>query len=84
MRHHTGASSRQGDPTAPASFSCRLDGAHDRAQRRNDGDDHEDGEVADDDREEHLEVQSMKHSVHLSGELIKEIQLLNKYEFYLN
>ncbi|MEC3875796.1 DNA polymerase III subunit alpha [Chryseobacterium salviniae] len=37
-----------------------------------------------DDREEHLEVQSMKYSVHLSGELIKEIQLLSKYEFYLN
>ncbi|MDR6158195.1 DNA polymerase III alpha subunit [Chryseobacterium sp. SLBN-27] len=37
-----------------------------------------------DEREEHLEVQSMKHSVHLNGELIKEIQLLNKYEFYLN
>ncbi|WP_370897061.1 DNA polymerase III subunit alpha [Chryseobacterium gossypii] len=32
----------------------------------------------------HIEVQSMKHSVHLNGDLIKEIQLLNKYEFYLN
>ncbi|WP_295203036.1 DNA polymerase III subunit alpha [uncultured Chryseobacterium sp.] len=31
-----------------------------------------------------LEVQSMKHSVSLNGDLIKEIQLLNKYEFYLN
>ncbi|CAA7193688.1 DNA polymerase III subunit alpha [Chryseobacterium potabilaquae] len=31
-----------------------------------------------------LEVQSMKHSVNLNGDLIKEIQLLNKYEFYLN
>jgi DNA polymerase-3 subunit alpha len=32
----------------------------------------------------HIEVQSMKHSVDLNGDLIKEIQLLNKYEFYLN
>jgi DNA polymerase-3 subunit alpha len=31
-----------------------------------------------------IEVQSMKHSVDLNGDLIKEIQLLNKYEFYLN
>ena len=40
--------------------------------------------VEEDSKAEHLEVQSMKHSVNLSGELIKEIQLLNKYEFYLN
>jgi DNA polymerase-3 subunit alpha len=40
--------------------------------------------VEEDSKVEHLEVQSMKHSVNLSGELIKEIQLLNKYEFYLN
>jgi DNA polymerase-3 subunit alpha len=33
---------------------------------------------------DHLEVQSMKHSVNLNGDLIKEIQLLNKYDFYLN
>lgn len=32
----------------------------------------------------HIEVQSMKHSVNLNGDLIKNIQLLNKYEFYLN
>lgn len=32
----------------------------------------------------HIEVQSMKHTVNLNGELIKNIQLLNKYEFYLN
>lgn len=31
-----------------------------------------------------IELQSMKHSVDLNGDLIKEIQLLNKYEFYLN
>lgn len=31
-----------------------------------------------------IEVQSMKHSVDLNGDLIKEIQLLHKYEFYLN
>ena len=31
-----------------------------------------------------IELQSMKQSVNLNGELIKEIQLLNKYEFYLN
>ncbi|MDQ1095477.1 MULTISPECIES: DNA polymerase III subunit alpha [Chryseobacterium] len=34
--------------------------------------------------EAQLEVQSMRHSVSLNGDLIKEIQLLNKYEFYLN
>ncbi|RKS97666.1 DNA polymerase III subunit alpha [Chryseobacterium defluvii] len=32
----------------------------------------------------HIELQSMKYSVDLNGDLIKEIQLLNKYEFYLN
>ena len=31
-----------------------------------------------------MELQSMKYSVDLNGDLIKEIQLLNKYEFYLN
>lgn len=36
------------------------------------------------DDDSHIEVQSMKHSVDLNGDLIKEIQLLNKYEFYLN
>ena len=32
----------------------------------------------------HIELQSMKYSVDLNGNLIQEIQLLNKYEFYLN
>ena len=32
----------------------------------------------------HIELQSMKYFVDLNGDLIKEIQLLNKYEFYLN
>lgn len=36
------------------------------------------------DDDSHIEVQSMKHSVDLNGDLIKQIQLLNKYEFYLN
>lgn len=36
------------------------------------------------DDDSYIEVQSMKHSVDLNGDLIKEIQLLNKYEFYLN
>ena len=40
--------------------------------------------IDDDSRVEHLEVQSMKHSVNLNGDLNKEIQLLNKYDFYLN
>jgi len=31
-----------------------------------------------------MELQSMRYSVDLNGDLIKEIQLLNKYEFYLN
>ena len=40
--------------------------------------------IKNDDDDTHIEVQSMKHSVDLNGDLIKEIQLLNKYEFYLN
>lgn len=33
---------------------------------------------------QHIEVQSMKYSVNLNSDLIQNIQLMNKYEFYLN
>jgi len=40
--------------------------------------------IKNNDDDSQIELQSMKQSVDLNGDLIKEIQLLNKYEFYLN
>jgi len=41
-------------------------------------------DVDDDFKVQHIEVQSARHQVNLNGDLIKNIQLMNKYEFYLN
>ncbi|WP_407402687.1 DNA polymerase III subunit alpha [Chryseobacterium sp.] len=40
--------------------------------------------IKNDEDEKHIELQSTKYTVDLNGDLIQEIALLNKYEFYLN